>query len=335
MKKYIVTGATGYLGYVLVHHLVEQGYAPIKILIRSKKAFERFSHLPVTASYGDITDIDFLNKEITEKSVVFHLAGMIDISFSKRKQLYKVNVDGTKNIVEACIMNNVEKLIYCSSVAAIIPTKKGTSIKEPNTFNPKKVSGHYAKTKAITSEYILNKSKNGPLNACVVYPSAIIGPHDHHISNLGEVVLGYMNNKFPAYTSGMYNFVDVRDVADGLIKAYEKGKKGEDYILTGETIDLKEMFVILNEILKREKLPFKVPLWFLKGVSPLISLYYTLRRKKPIFTWTSLKILNQNSVFDNSKAVNELGFEPMTTKESFSDMILWFNENKKELLVNK
>lgn len=332
MKKYIVTGSTGYIGYVLVHKLIEKGYKPVKILIRNEKALKRFEHLDIEYALGDITDQDFLNEHITKDSVVFHLAGMIDIGGFNKDLIYKTNIGGTKNIVEACKINNAEKLIYVSSVSAIVPPKKGIEIKEPTFFNSKKVAGDYAKTKAVTSEYVLNESREGKLNAVVCYPSAVIGPYDYNVSSVGDVVLNYMNNNFKAYTKGMYNFVDVRDVCDALISCYEKGKSGHDYILSGETITLKEMFVILNKILEKDKFPVTIPLWFLKLIAPLIQLYYLARKETPILTRTSLKILNQNSVFDNSKSINNLDFNPRSAKESLTDMVNWFKENKDNLL---
>ncbi len=332
MKEYIVTGSTGYVGYVLVKKLIEKGYKPVKILIRNEKALPRFKDLDIKYAIGHINDQDFLNEQITEGSVVFHLAGLIDIGGFKKDLIYKTNVDGTKNIVEACKKNNAEKLVYVSSVSAIIPPKKGIKIVEPTFFNSKRVAGHYAKTKAITSEFVLNESRSGNLCAVVCYPSAVVGPYDYNISSVGEVVLKYMNNNFPAYTKGMYNFIDVRDVCEGLISAYEKGISGHDYILSGETISLKEMFVILNEILEKDKFPINVPLWFLKLVAPLVSFYYLVKKQTPIFTRTSLKILNQNSVFDNSRAKNELDFKPMPAKESLTDMVNWFKENESKLL---
>lgn len=262
MREFIVTGSTGYIGNVLVNQLLKKGYSPVKILIRSKKSIDRFSGLNIKYAIGDLNDAEFLSREITPGSIVFHLAGVIDIKSQKSKEIYKTNVDGCKSLVDVCIKNNVEKLIYTSSVSAIIPLKNDQVMAEPNYFDYKKLVGHYAKTKALATEYILEKSRSGLLNAVVTYPSAVIGPYDYNISSLGQVVIDYMNHKLSAITKGKYNFIDVRDVVDGLIKAYELGKSGEDYLLTGHSVSLYEMFKILNNILNRDKMPIKLPLWF-------------------------------------------------------------------------
>jgi dihydroflavonol-4-reductase len=332
MKEYIVTGSTGYIGFVLVNELIKKGYTPIKILIRSKKSLDRFSGLDINYAIGDINDVEFLRREISPGAVVFHLAGVIDIATLKSKEIYKTNVDACINLIDVCIEKNIEKFIYTSSVSAIIPAKANMLMSEPIYFDPKKVVGHYAKTKAIATKYILDKSRNGKINAVVTYPSAVIGPYDYNISSLGQVVIDYLNHKLTAYTKGKYNFVDVRDVALGLIRAYEVGRSGEDYLLTGDSLSLFEMFKILNKILNRDKMPIKLPLWFIKLVVPLAEMHYLIRGKVPVFSSTSIKILNQNCNFDNSKAKNELRFLPRSVEESFKDMIEWFIINKSFLI---
>lgn len=329
MTEYIVTGATGYVGFVLVNKLIEKGYKPIKLLVRSQRSVERFKDYPVKAVIGDLLDDNYLNEHIKKDSVVFHLAGMIDISPFNKKQVYSTNYDATKKIVDTCIKNKAKKLVYISSTSVIPPLKKNKVITEPSIddLNPKKVKGHYAKSKALATNYILTKSQKGLLNATVAYPPAIIGPYDFFLSSIGNVVVSYANNRFPFYIKGQYNFIDVRDVADGLIKCYESGKSGKGYLLTGENKTLKEMFVILNDILNKDKFPKKVPLALVKLVLPFISLYYLIGNKKTTFSSTSLKVLNQNSNFSQENALKDLNFKPMSAYQSFKDMVEWFYEN--------
>lgn len=329
MKQFIITGATGYIGYVLVEKLLKKGYKPLKLLVRSQKSVDRFKDLDVEAVIGSLLDENYLSEHITTGSVVFHLAGVINITSFNKAEVYETNYTATKLIADVCIKNNAEKLIYVSSSSAISTNKKEKLIAEPTTpLEPNKVIGHYAKSKAMATNYILNKSKKGLLNATVAYPSAIIGPYDYFISSIGGVVLKYMNNKFPVYIKGKYNFVDVRDVADGLIKCYENGKNGQDYLLTGESVTLKEMFVILNEILKRDKMPIKIPLFLVYLILPFVSLYNLIFKKATVFTKTSLQILNLPSNFNNELAKKDLNFKPISAKQSFTDMINWFYNEK-------
>lgn len=334
MTKYIVTGATGYLGYVTVLELIKRGYAPVKIITRSAKNLARFADLPVEAGIGDITDSEFVNEQITPGSVVFHLAGVVDIGSAKNKEVHDTNVTGCKNIVDACLRNGAEKLIYTSSVAVIDPPKTGL-IKEPVTFTGDNLSSQYARSKTLATTYIIDKCATANLNAVVVYPSAVVGPYDYHISYLGQVVLDYINGKMNCYIKGAYDFVDVRDVAAAVVSAYEKGRSGEGYLLTGERITLDQMFAIMRDKLKRPRRPIRLPFGFVRTMLPLAELYYRIRGKKPVFSSCSLKTLRLNCNFDNSKARKELDFNPRPTAESLGDMIDWFLENKKELIKSQ
>lgn len=332
--KYIITGGAGYLGSVLASKLEERNL-PLKILVRPGESYGHLAGLKAEIVAGDILDSYFLNEFIEEDAVVFHLAGIVDISGTKTDLLYRVNVDGFKYVVDACIRKKVKRLVYTSSVYAIYPEEDGAVIREPDGFPVEKLVGDYAKTKATATQYLFEKTKNGEIDAVVVYPSGIIGPFDYNVSHFGQVVLDYINRKLTAIVKGGYDFVDVRDVADGLIAAAEKGRSGEGYILSGHYVTVKEMFKILNEKLGRKKLPGQIALWFLKIVAPLAELHYKIRNKKPIFSSYSLYTLNVNSNFDNSKARKELGFNPRSIKESLFDMVDWFFENKRELIKPK
>lgn len=335
MKKYIVTGGNGYLGYVLVNELIKRKLEPITVIALPNDNIDKLKNLNLNIEIGNILDKEFLRNVINEGDVVFHLAGIVDIGSAKNKIIYDVNVGGVKNIVDVCIEKNVEKLIYSSSVHTIDPLENGETMNEPNSFSIENLVGDYAKSKAMATEYVLNKANSNELNAVVIYPSGMIGPFDHAISNFGQVVLDYINRKLTAYVKGGYNFVDVRDVADGIIKAYYYGRQGEGYILSCETIDLKTLFTILNEKLGRKKLPNKLALWFVKMLVPFAELHYKIRKKKPIFSSYSLYTLNVNSNFSYEKAKKELGFNPRSLKESLSDMVDWFLVNKKDLINTK
>lgn len=333
--EYIITGGTGFLGFVLVQELVARGYYPIKVITRSQKQVDRFAGLDINFAFGDILDRDFIFEQITPNSVVFHLAGIVDIGLRKNTMMERVNIEGCKNVVEACIINKTQRLIYTSSVAIISPLKDKEFLFEPTDIMVDTLADEYSRTKAIATKFVIDKINTSDLEAVVLYPSAIIGPYDYNISNVGQAVLDYMNNNIFAYIKGAYNFVDVRDVADGIIKAYEKGRNGEGYILSGEVITIKEMFLILNEKLSRKKLPMKLPLWLVKICLPIVELHYRFRRKKPIFSSCSLKTLNQNCQFSNIKARKELDFNPRSAKESIIDTVDWFYENKQHLIKTK
>lgn len=323
MSEYIVTGATGYIGNVVVNMLLENGYENVKIVTRSNKNISRFIGKNVEFIIGDLKNKEFVNKLIKEDSIVLHLAGIVEIGSKKNNNLHDTNVNGTINIVDACIKNKAKKLIYTSSTS-VLASSKHKIIDEPIVEDINKLKGQYEKSKAIATNYILEKIKNDNLNAVILYPSAVIGPYDYNISNIGQVVLDYINERFNVYIKGKYNFVDVRDVAKAIISAIENGKPGNGYILSGEVITVKEMIYIMRERLKHKRRPIKIPLVFVKMGLPFLEMYYKVKDKKPIFSYTTLKSLNQPCNFSNAKAMKELHFNPISAKQSLTDMIDWF-----------
>ncbi len=331
MEKYIVTGATGHIGNVVVKKLCEQNLK-VDILVLPNENIEALQGLNVNVLYGDVTDRSFIFNIIEPDSIVIHLAGIIDIGLTPPETVYKVNVEGTKNIVDACIQNKAKKLIYLSTVHIIDPKENGDILIEPTKFDKDKVVGTYAKTKLIATKYIFDACKEKGLNATILYPSGVIGPYDYKISELGQVILDYMNHKLIAYVSGGYNFVDVRDIADATISAIKNGKAGEGYILSGQYMSLKEMLITINKKLNRRKLPPLLALWFVKMCVPFSNLYYKARHKKPVFSKYSLYTLHSNSNFDNNKAKLELNFKPRDARESICDAVDWFIKNKPNLV---
>lgn len=335
MDKLIVTGGGGYLGYVVVKTLLAKGYRSITVIALPNEKLSHYQDLDVAIEYGNILDRTFLDRVITQDSIVFHLAGIVDIGSAKNDIIYQVNVEGCKNVVDACIQNHVKKFIYTSSVHVIDPLEGQQLMSEPHVFDWEHLVGDYAKSKALATHYVDTKAQTEELNAVIVYPSGIIGPYDFAVSHFGQLILDYINRRLSAYIKGGYNFVDVRDVAEGVVLAYEKGVSKEGYLLSGEYISLKDIFKTLNKILMRKKMPNLLALWFVKLMMPFAELHYLIRRKKPIFSAYSLYTVNSNCNFDNSKAKTYLGFRPRPIKESIEDMVEWFFENIPERIKPK
>jgi dihydroflavonol-4-reductase len=316
--KCFVTGATGHIGNVLVKKLYEKGHTVDALIMKNDdySIIEPYCKI----IYGDVTDKDKMLQIIKDYDVVFHLAGIVEIRVGRKKELYRVNVGGTKNIIEACQTNKIKKLIYTSSVHAIEEPKDGELITEPIELDPKKVKGHYAKTKAIATSLVLNQ-ESSDLETVVLYPSGIIGPCDYKLSNFGQVFTDYLLGRLTAYLKGGYNFVDVRDVADGLINAAIKGKNKEGYILSGHAITVKELLDQIADYTGRKKIKTKLAYWFIKSVSYLAEFVFWVMRRRPLFTHYSISVLNSNHNFSNEKAKQQLDFVPRDIMESIKDTI--------------
>lgn len=327
----VITGATGHIGFALLKQLENTG-TTIRILIRKDTPI--FDGIDCEKYYGDITQPETLDAPFRGADTVYHLAGMIDISLSDPLLMRKVNFDGTVNVVEACKRNRVRRLVFASSVDAMPPSLCDCEITEPESFPDQGLDGAYALTKAEATRYVLG-SRTQVFEPIAVLPSACIGPYDYKVSSIGEMVRMFMRDSFHISLSfGAYNFVDVRDVADGMIAAARQGKAGESYLLTGSVLAADEVFKVVAKKCGIKPPLIKLPLPIAKLLAPEAELYYKLLDKTPLFTRLSIKVITYNCNFSYHKAAKQLGYSPMSAEQSFSDMVDWI-EAHEHIMANR
>ncbi|MGD9605521.1 MAG: NAD-dependent epimerase/dehydratase family protein [Bacilli bacterium] len=318
--KCLVTGGTGHIGNVLIRELFAQGYQ-IKAIVMPNDCYqiiEPYAEIII----GNILDLPFLQATIKDVDVVFHLAGIVEIGSGKKKLIHKVNVQGTKNIVDVCLENHIPRLVYTSSVHALQELPKPQVQRESDIFDPKLVHGLYAKSKAEATAYVLSKKHLG-MDIIVVHPSGVIGPYDYKVSNVSQLFIDLLCGRLRAYLRGGYNFVDVRDVARGVRLAAEKGESGECYLLSGHEITVKQLLDEIAHLGNVKKVKTKLAYWFILGMSYFAELYYLIIRQKPLFTHYSIVVLDSNYHFSNEKAKTKLGFTTRDLKESIRDAFLF------------
>lgn len=330
MKECLVTGATGHIGNVFVRCLLDEGFCVNALVLKGDSQISLLESMGVNIIYGDICDIECLRKCIPENGIVFHLAGYIEIGsgLKDKKQLYKVNYEGTKNVADVCLEKHVEKLVYTSSVH-IIELVKNAVLVEPNVFNEKKIVGHYAKSKTMSAKYVMEKVKEG-LNAVIVYPSGVIGPYDYKVSQLGQLLIQIANKTIKLLVRGKYNLVDVRDVCEGILAAYEKGRIGEGYILSGHEVSVIEIYKYVCDYLGRKANAKIVPMWIAKTFAYASELWDKMFKRRPLYTRYSLYTITSNCNFSNDKAKEELGVTFRPAKDSICDAVGWFMKNMPE-----
>lgn len=326
-KIYIITGANGFLGNNIIRKLEQEKNSEIRAFVLKGESIKSLENLKCKIYYGDVTKKESLASvfENTEGKEVFviHCAGIVYIKSKYNPLVYNVNVNGTKNIVDK-VLNINAKLVYISSVHAI-PESDGV-ITETVDFDPNKVEGLYAKTKAEAAKYVMDAVKNKNLNACIIHPSGIIGPNDYGNSHLTELVKEVASGKLFACVKGGYDFVDVRDVADGVINACNKNTKGECYILSNKYITIKELSDIICDCVKRKKINIVLPIWIAKIFALFFEIYYNLKKQTPLFTKYSLYTLSSNANFSNKKAKKELNFKNRDMIDTIKDTIKWINQ---------
>ena len=321
---WLVTGATGHIGNVLVRKLLERG-ENVRALILPSESRESISGLKVEAFEGDVLNMDSVFESMQGIKGIFHLAGVISIMPGANPFVRKVNVEGTKNILRAAAEKRI-KLIYTSSIHAIQRVEDGV-IDESVPYDMNNPYGAYDRSKAEATLEVLNAARSG-LEAVVACPTGVIGPYDFRGSMMGAVIHDAAVAKPTLYVDGAYDFVDVRDVADGLISAVEHGKRGESYILSGQKITVRYLLETVREITGKHFFQMKIPFDLAKFAAVFTPMYYRFANETPRFTPYSLEVLQSNSNISHAKATRELGYTPRPIFDSIRDAVRWFLEKK-------
>jgi dihydroflavonol-4-reductase len=322
---WLVTGATGHVGNVLVRKLLERG-EKVRALILPGESRESISGLNIETLDGDILHMDSVFESIQGVKGIFHLAGVISIMPGPNPFVRKVNVEGTKNILRAALEKGIKKLVYTSSIHAIQRVESGM-IDESIPYDMNNPYGAYDRSKAEATLEVLNAAHSG-LDAVVTCPTGVIGPYDFRGSMMGAVIHDAATAKPTLYVDGAYDFVDVRDVAEGLISAAAYGKRGESYILSGQKISVRYLLETVREITGRNFFQMKIPFDFAKFAALFTPIYYKLANATPRFTPYSLEVLQSNSNISHAKATRELNYTPRPLYESIHDAVNWFLEKK-------
>jgi dihydroflavonol-4-reductase len=200
-------------------------------------------------------------------------------------------------------------------------------IDETLPFDPKNPAGGYDRTKAAASLAVQQAMMEG-LDAVIVCPTGVIGPYDYRRSEMGEMILEWMDPKISILIDGAFDFVDVRDVARGHILAAERGRSGESYILSGERIDISSIRQMVKEFTGTYRPAIQVPLPVAMVAARFSELYYRLSKTRPRFTRYSLETVISNSLINCNKARQELGYRARSLRETILDTVMWWRENR-------
>ena len=324
MKRIIlVTGAKGHLGAAIVGLLAARGETVRGLALPGDTGPEVPGVQYVT---GDVREPDSLRPLFAAGPDtaldVIHAAGIVDVSGRACAAMEAVNVAGTRNLLALCREYGVRRLVYISSVHAIPEGTRGTVLREAARFSPAWVTGGYAKTKAAATQLVLDAAAAG-LDAVVVHPSGILGPGDDSGGNhLVQMVRDYLAGRLPACVAGGYDFVDVRDVAQGCLLALEKGRSGECYILSGRFCSVKNVLELVRGETKGKRLAV-LPMWLARAAAPFFQAAAKRRRRRPLYTAYSLYTLRSNGLFSHEKATAELGYQPRPLAETVRDTVAW------------
>lgn len=320
--KIAVTGANGHVGANLCRKLIAEGHQ-VKAFVHHQK--NSIQDLDVEIIVGSLKDKKSLRKLVKDCDVVFHLAAIISID-GQREKLLETNVQGTANLLEVILENGVKRLVHFSSIHVLSHYPMNETMDE-NRPLVETSPMMYEVTKSRGEKLVHEAIKKG-LDAVIINPTAIVGPNDFKPSLVGQVLIKLYKGTLPALVPGGYNWVDVRDVAEGAISAMKNGRKGERYILSGHYKSVTEMARHLEKVTGKKMTHFSVPTFLAMAGVPFIKAYSVITHTEPLYTFLSLRTLKEvNQNISHEKATRELGYHPRPFDQTLKDTIDWFIAN--------
>jgi dihydroflavonol-4-reductase len=319
--RIVVTGATGHVGCNLVRALVNQGHR-VRALIHN--ATLGIEGLDIETVHGDVLDFDSLVRAFDSAETVYHLAGCISLSPADRPLLEAVNVQGVRNVVEACRRSGVRRLVHFSSIHAIKDVSEQV-VDESCDLVDSSQAPPYDRSKAAGEREVLKGIEKG-LDAIIISPTGVIGPHDYRPSHFGQALLYMAQGKLPALLEGGFNWVDVRDVVAATIQAEKQAPSGTKYLLSGHWVPVAEVGAMVAKITGVPAPGFVCPAWLALCGAPFLGIFDRLRGRQPLYTAMSIKSLQYHRHVSHEKATRELGYQPRPFRETLADTLQWFRE---------
>lgn len=325
-RTFAVTGATGHLGINLVLALLSRG-CKVRALYRDRKVPALLAaHSAIEWQQGDILDRECLRRAFDGVNGVFHLAGKISIDGDRDGTVWKCNVEGAALVAEVAKARGVDTLVYCSSVHALHVESSRQNLEEGLPLcDGEEGRPMYDRSKAAGLIRVESAACGG-FRVVSVLPSAVIGPHDPAPSRMGRVFLDLLHERLPGLTRGGFDFVDVRDVALGMIAAMERQDLSSRYLLGGHFVTIEELAKRASVIAGFRPPRFIAPLTLAKVSAPLALFWSRRRGREPLYTPESIITITNARPIDCTRAEQELGYRPRPLDETLRDIYASFRD---------
>jgi len=320
--KVLVTGGTGFIGSSIVRALLLAGH-DVRALVREGADTRNLAGLDIERVTGDITDPESLTAAIRGCTHVFHAAALYSFWVTQPGLIERVNVGGTRNVLQAALDAGVERVVYTSSVAALAVPSRDRPVDEATPVDPSAIIGAYKRSKYAAEQVALEYAAKG-LPVVIVNPSFPVGPRDIKPTPTGQTILDFINHRLPAYVDTGMNVVDVEDVAQGHLLAAEKGKIGERYILGGKNMSMREFLGILEKITGIPAPRMRLPYAPLLALSYVNATWCRMTKSTPRMTPDTIRMSRHYMYYDPSKAINELGMPQTPPEVALKKAVDWF-----------
>jgi dihydroflavonol-4-reductase len=320
----LVTGATGFVGSNLAAALGARG-DQVRAMRRNTSQLHALEGVPVEYVVGDILDPDSLTMAMQGCEVVFHVAAAAQYWRSGKETVYRVNVDGTRNVMQAALATGVERVVHTSSLAALGYPARGKLADESQAF-PRELSWWpYGHSKYL-AELEVRKAVEQGLPAVIVNPTIVIGPRDLNFIS-GSLVRASVKGQLRVVPPGGSNVVHVDDVVAGQLAAAERGRVGERYILGGENLSHWEIAMVMASVTGGSRPWLILPHWSLAPLACLVDAFNALSRRPPLVAGEQIRLGGETFYVDSSKAVRELGLPQTPFRRAASDAYAWYREH--------
>jgi len=322
--KALVTGATGFVGSAVARALCSAGWQ-VRALARAGSDRLNLRELPVEIASGDLADPRSLEAALLGCEALFHVAADYRLGVAEAGQLYRTNVEGTRNLLDAARRSGVQRIVYTSSVATVGLPPDGTPGNEDTPVTLDDMVGHYKRSKFLAEELVREFVRAGA-PVVIVNPSTPVGPGDLKPTPTGRMVLDAAAGRTPAYVDTGLNIVHVDDVAAGHLQAFARGRIGERYILGGENLTLREILVQITRLAGRSPPRIRLPHSALLPVAYASEALARVTGAAARVTVEAVRLARKHMYFSSAKAVRELGYSWRPPSGAFEDAIAWFRK---------
>ena len=323
--KVLVTGADGLLGTHIVRELLRRDYN-VRAFLQPDREVNTLENLPVEKVFGDLLNPEDVNRAADSCDYIIHTAANTSIWPARSEIVRKVNIEGTLNIIQTSLQNKVKRLIYIGTANSFGFGTKENPGDETKPFKAKKYGLDYINSKYEAQQMVLNSIKKYGLNAIILNPTFMIGPYDSKPGS-GALILGLYNGKVPGYTKGGRNFLHVKDAANAICNALNRGEIGECYILGNENLTYGEFNSLVGKQLDIKSPKLFIPKPFILLFGLIFQFISLITGKAPNLSYPMARISVDTHFFNPEKARRELGLAQTPVSEAISEAFEWLKTN--------
>ncbi|MHB1553922.1 MAG: hopanoid-associated sugar epimerase [Acidimicrobiales bacterium] len=323
-----VTGAGGFIGSAITRRLLEHG-AWVVAVTEPAREYRNLRGLDVEVQPADVRDPGSVRRALLGSRFVFHTAALYGFWAKDPSVFYRVNVEGTRNVLGAASAEGVERIVYTSTVGTLglESAARGVPATEEAVADVSHLFGHYKRSKYVAEHEVLRAAAEG-VPVCLVLPTFPLGPGDHRPTPTGKVVVDFLNGRLPGYVDTAMNVAHVDDLATGHLLALERGAPGRSYIMGGENVSMRELLVLLAEVTGLQPVGLRVP----KAIALAAGLLSEtvegrVLRREPTVPLEAARMSTTTMIFDDSRARRELGYVSRSAREAVEDSVRWFFDN--------